>query len=408
MKRSFLFRLVAHVDTVRTAGVVAAGTGLIAATYGLVRLAYGLFLPDVQAELSFDAAVAGWISSGASVVYCVGAVVGFFSAWSHPRLLVGAAALTASVGAVGMASSVQAGTFAIFSILGSAGAGLASAALVTIVGRNVSASGNSRSQAMVNAGTGPGLVAAGILALLLLPDWRLAWALVAVFTVGVAGAVLILDRAPKGHPQGPQRGVPPRSWFVTHRLIIVAAFLMGSGSAAVWNYGRTLLGDAGMNERVSISAWIALGVGGTAVIGSARLMSRLSPRVAWTVTTIVVAAASTALAMFPSSMGAALVACAAFGWGYTAGTNALIAWTIRIDADRAASGTSLLFVVLVLGQAVGASAVGSLVTGAGFTVAFLAAAVITFAAAVVPILSSARRVSRPLPERGRTERVPTR
>lgn len=45
-------------------GLVAAGTALIAVTYGLVRLAYGLYLPETQADLGFDAGVAGLISSG--------------------------------------------------------------------------------------------------------------------------------------------------------------------------------------------------------------------------------------------------------------------------------------------------------------------------------------------------------
>lgn len=198
----------------------------MAATYGLVRLAYGLFLPDVQAELAFGAATAGLISSGASVVYCIGAAIGFLLAARHPRRLVMAAALSASAGAAGMAASHHLAPFAAFAIVGSAGAGLASPGLVAIVRRNVTDRANDRSQAIVNAGTGPGLVAAGLLALLLLPDWRLAWSGVAAFTLAVAVAVLVLDRGRQGDAHaGP--GVPPGSWFRAHRHIIGAAFLMG-------------------------------------------------------------------------------------------------------------------------------------------------------------------------------------
>src|SRR3978361_719767 len=86
----------------REVGLVAAGTALIAGTYGLVRLAYGLFLSDIQVSLGLTSAQAGWVSSGASVVYCIGALVGLM-ADRRPRLLVLAAVGTAALGAAGMA-----------------------------------------------------------------------------------------------------------------------------------------------------------------------------------------------------------------------------------------------------------------------------------------------------------------
>ena len=238
VKRSF------SVGVVRSWALVAAGSGLIAATYGLVRLAYGLFLPDVQAELGFAASAAGLISSGASVMYCLGAIVGFFIASRRPRSLVIAAAFCASLGAAGMAASPSTAAFAIFAIVSSAGAGLASPGLVSIVQRNVPAGANAdRSQAIVNAGT--------VLARCrrhprahLLPNWRLAWFIVAAYTVAIGLAVLGLDRQQSRKVAETDSGgppIPPRSWFRDHRHIILAAILLGVGSAAIWNYGRTHL-----------------------------------------------------------------------------------------------------------------------------------------------------------------------
>jgi len=77
----------------------------------------------------------------------------------------------------------------------------------------------------------------------------------------------------------------------------------------------------------------------------------------------------------------AFAACAAFGWAYTAATGALIAWTAEIDAERAASGTALLFMLLVLGQAVGAVGLGALVDTAGYGTAFVLAALAALLAA---------------------------
>lgn len=360
-----------------------AGTSLIAVTYGLVRLAYGLFLPDVQSDLGLSTAAAGYVSSGASLSYCAAAVIGFVAAGRRPRALVLGAGLCAALGSVGMASAQHPATFAVAAVVGSAGAGLASPAMVRVVAGNSGPASRERDQASVNAGTGPGLVAAGVLALALLPDWRLAWYLAAATAVATTSAVLALDRD-RGTAQ--TRPMPPtRSWFVSHRVLLVATMAVGAGSGAVWNYGRTLLVEAGAQERSSILAWVALGLGGMAVIGTARALDRLGPAAAWGVATSVAATATGALGLGASHVVLSLAACAAFGWGFVAATGALIAWTSRIDPARAPAGTSLLFVVLVLGQAIGAPVVGSLASGTSYAAAFLAAAVVMLAAGLLPL-----------------------
>lgn len=387
MKRPFL--LERHSAVLLTA----AGTGLIAATYGLIRLAFGLFLPDVQAELSMKVATAGVISGGASVVYCAGAFLGFLAAARHARALVVAAALTAALGAAGMAAAPNAGSFAVFAIASSAGAGLASPALVAVLQRNPSTQQRPRTQAMVNAGTGPGLMAAGLLALLLLPNWRLAWAIAAVCTVAIAGLVLVADQH-DSRTAPARRSLPPASWFAAHRNVLAAALLMGCGSAAVWNFGRTFLVESGAGEAVSVTAWIALGAGGTVVIVTARSLERLGPRAAWVLTVGIIVGSSAALAAAPGSAPLALAACFAFGWGYTAATGALIAWTAQIDRPRAPAGTALLFITLILGQALGAGAVGALIASVSYPVAFLGAALASAAALAPALISRNRRIAK--------------
>lgn len=363
--------------------LVAAGTSLIAVTYGLVRLAYGLFLPDVQADLGLGTTAAGYVSSSASLSYCTAAVIGFVAAGRQPRWLVLGAGLSAAAGAAGMASAQHPTIFAVAAVVGSAGAGMASPAMVRVVAGNSRLAVRERDQASVNSGTGPGLVAAGVLALVLLPDWRLAWFLAALIAVAATSAVLVLDR---DRATADDRADPPTwSWLASHRDLIVATLLMGAGSSAVWNYGRTLLVDAGAGERASVLAWVALGLGGMAVIGTTRQLDRLGPAAAWGVTTSVAAAATGVLGLGASHGVVALVACAVFGWSFVAATGALIAGTSRIDPRRAPAGTSLLFVVLVLGQAAGAPVLGGLVSGPGFGTAFVVSAVVMIAGGVVPL-----------------------
>ncbi|MCR4514635.1 MFS transporter [Aeromicrobium sp. 50.2.37] len=354
--------------------LVPSGLGLVAATYGLVRLASGLYLPDVQADLGLGVATAGLVSSGASVVYCLGALAGLLLAARHARALVVAAAATAGGGAVGMALAPDVPTFALLAVLASAGAGLTSPAMVALLQQDPSTRARPAAQAAVNSGTGPGLVAAGALALLLLPDWRAAWAWSGLFTVLVAGVVLASARTVDRTSQGPASGVMPATWWVAHTRVVAAALLLGAGSAAVWSYGRAMLVDAGTGRTASVVAWVAVGVGGTLVVVSSRRMERIGPQASWVLTAGVVALATAALAVLPAVTPVALAACAAFGWGFVAASGALIVWTIEIDEARGASGTALLFVVLVLGQAVGSTVVGALVPVAGYAAAFLAAA----------------------------------
>ncbi len=387
MKRSLSF------GPSRPTALVAAGTALIALTYGLVRLAYGLFLPEVQADLGLGTSAAGYVSAGASTSYCAAAVLGFVTAGRRPRLLVLGAGLSAGVGSAAMASAQHPAVFSIAAILGSAGAGLASPAMAQLVRGSSAPPVRERDQARVNAGTGPGLVAAGLLALALLPNWRLAWGLVAALAVGVTAAVLWLDG--ERAARGAGLGVPTRSWWVALGDLVAGALGMGAGSAAVWNFGRTVLVGAGASERTSVLAWVALGLGGTAVIGTARLLDGVGPVAAWGVGTSVAGGATAVLALAPSRSGWALLACVAFGWGFTAATGALIAATSRIDPEQAPAGTSLLFVVLVLGQALGAPLVGSLASTAGFAPAFVTAAVAMLAAALLPPLRTGWRSASP-------------
>lgn len=371
MKRSFS----------KGTGLAAAGTALVAVTYGLVRLAYGLVLPDVQADLGLGAALAGWISAGASTMYCVGAVIGFLAATRHPRSLVVLAASTAAVGAAGMAWSHDATTFGVAAVLSSTGAGAASPALVRLVARNTAPDRVPRAQSVVNAGTGPGLVAAGLLALAVLPEWRTAWFVAAACSVLAGAAVLLTDH--RGHDDTAERAERPErptgSWFVAHRRLLLAALLLGAGSAAVWNYGRSVLVDAGVDREASITAWIALGLGGAAVVVTSRWTGGMRPARLWGISVTAVVVGSLALAAVPGTVPVALVACLVFGWGYTAATGALIAWTTEIDPDRASAGTSMLFVTLVLGQALGAAAAGAVIGVAGAVTAFALAALVGLA-----------------------------
>jgi predicted MFS family arabinose efflux permease len=376
--------------------LVPSGLALVAATYGLVRLAYGLYLPDVRDDLGLGVAGAGLVSSGASVVYCLGAVVALVQADRRPRTLLVAVGVTGGGGALAMAWAPDVATFAASTVVASAAAGMVSPTLVVVLRRHPGTAERPAAQAVVNSGTGPGLVAAAVLALLLLPGWRDAWAWSGAATLVVALAVLVAARGLGPDPSpvaGRALGLPAR-WWSSHAAVLAGSLLLGAASAAVWSYGRSLLVDAGTGATASVVAWMVVGVGGAAAATTARWVDRVGPRRAWVVTVGVVAVSTALLATAAGALPIALVACAAFGWGFVAATGALIAWTVAIDPDRSARGTAVLFVVLVAGQAVGSAAVGWLEGPLGQPGAFVLAAAAALLAALVPWADS-RRSLRP-------------
>lgn len=397
MKRPLLF------SSTRHAALVVAATGLVAGCYGLVRLAYGLFLPDVQASIGLGATAAGRISSGASLAYCLGALAGS-TARTRVRLLVLVALVTATTGCAGMAASRDPALFAVSAVLASVAAGAASPALVEIVARNLDATAAPRAQAVVNSGTGPGLVAAGLLALVVLPDWRTGVAIGGAATAIAALAVLLLDRAPDVRRDGGHSVAGGRRWVPALSVPALGSLLLGAASAVVWTFGRTQLQQAGAGTTSSTWAWIALGLGGALTVATAGVASRVDPARAWLGCVLVVAAATAALGPGAGRTGVAVAACLAFGWGFVAATSTLIVWTGVVAPERVAAGTSLLFVTLVLGQALGSSVAGEVASRAGLTTAFVVMAAVGVAAASlgcrpVALSPAARRPPRaPAPE----------
>ena len=377
----------------RELGLVVAGTSLIAGTYGLVRLAYGLYLSDIQASLHLSSAAVGYISSGASVAYSVGALVGLLVE-RQPRLLVLGALLTGSVGSAGMALAPSAAAFVPTAIVASAGAGLASPGMVGIVSRSLEARRQGHAQAAVNSGTGPGLVAAGALALVLLPQWRAGFVVGAVFTALAGIAVLLLDKARSTPPAKDPKGSSGRpGWRLVSdvRTPAAGALLLGVASAAVWTYGRAQIVEQGVGGTWSTIGWMTVGLGGTATVLTAGRLDTWRPGAAWFSTCVGVAVSIATLALAAETLALALVACLVFGWAFVAATTALIAWVSTLVPERAAAGTSVVFITLTMGQALGSALAGNLAESGGLSLAFLVAAAIAALGAACGARGSRRR-----------------
>lgn len=336
--------------------LIASGVALIAATYGLARFGYGLFMPRFAEAFEMGPVLSGAIQAGSFLSYCVTALLAARLA-GQPRLVLLLAGATAALGAAGVAAAPNAGVLAAAVVLAGAGAGFATPGLVTVIESNVEARRQENAQTIVNSGTGAGLVAAGLLLILVAGQWRLGWAAIAAVVVLATAATLRSDRKKK--PAAPVPG-PGRKELALLGRPLAAAGLAGAASAAVWTFGRTVLATGTEAELYSIGAWMVLGAFGMLGAGAGSIVQNWSLRTAWTVTTALMSGATLLLAAAPGVPAVGYGAAALFGASYIAMSGVLIVWAVRILPGNGSAGTVALFIALAVGQAAGSLGLGAL------------------------------------------------
>jgi predicted MFS family arabinose efflux permease len=359
----------------RPGSLVAAGTAVIAVTYGLIRFGYGLYLPTFTAEYGLSTGVAGGIAAGSFAGYCASALLAqWLIRLGRPREALWTACALATVGALVTAAAWSVLSLAVGVVVAGSAAGAASPALVVAVAATVRGPRADRSQAVVNSGTGVGVVAGGLLAAALAGQWRLLWVGFALAAVSVTwwadrrtawSAPLAAARA---------AGSPLRQDIAPLRPALLAALLAGAGSAAVWTFGRDLLTTAGAPAATTALLWSVLGGAGIVGALSGDLVRRLGPHATWAATAVVLASATTVLVVLPDRVLPAAVALAGFGASYVVLSGVLISYATGVTPQREAESTAALFVALTAGQALGAAALGAIASATSLTASFLGAA----------------------------------
>jgi predicted MFS family arabinose efflux permease len=368
----------------RSVAVALTGTLLIASTYGMARFGVGLFAPRLVSERPALAPVVGWAAAAQFVSYSLAAAVAARVSDRRPRAAVLAAGTAAAVGCVGVATTASPGWFVVLVFVGGTGAGLASPALVRLVDAVTPPHAAATAQSLVNTGTAVGVVVAGALALAV-PSTAGAWWTMAVVNALAAGGVLLLARGGAlGDPTATGSGTS-YDWRPLATPAAAAA-VVGAGSALLWSYGPLVATGAGPVDDGSVGfLWIALGLGGLLGPLTGRLVERrgLGGAWAWSVGAVAVASLALAGAVGVGRPWPAYAAMACFGAGYMCLSGVLILWAREMWPGAAGRGTSVLFVALAVGQAVGAIAFDVWLDVAGAVTACLTAALLCLAGAAL-------------------------
>lgn len=358
--------------------MVAAGTALIGTCYGFARFAYGLFAPELSDEFEIGSAISGLIGAGSYVGYCIAIVVSLvLTERRGARPVAIAAGVVATLGTAVVALAPSAWVLAAGVLVAGSSTGLASPPLADAVSRWVREPVQDRAQTVVNAGTGIGVLVSGPVALLLLEQWRLAWGLFSVLAAAVTvwvAATVPSSRTPRNgrRPDEESRG----PWLVAgSAILLLGSGLMGLTSVAVWTFGRDLVATVGgVGSAVSTSMWTVLGAAGIVGAFGGDLVGRVGLARSWTAALAVMAAATAALALMPGTPLVIFASAAVFGASYIILTALVLLWGTRLYPERAAVGVGIGFLMIAVGQALGAPLVGLLTDATSATVAFLGCA----------------------------------
>ena len=364
-------------------GLVMSGVALIATCYGLARFAYGLFGPAFADEFALSAGLAGLIGGGSYVGYClaIGLSTVLTARWG-PRPVAVLAGVVATIGITVVAVAPAPAVLAVGVLVAGCSTGIASPPLAAAVAEWVRAGVQDTAQTVVNAGTGVGVLVSGPVALLLLDQWRLAWGLFAV--VAAAVTVWVAAVVPGGRTGNRDRSTGETGlWAPGAPALVLAAFVMGLASIAVWTFGQDLVSTSTPAGWVAPLVWTVIGAAGIAGAFAGPVVGRLGVRLSWTVLMVLMAAGTAGLAAGAGAPAAALAAGAVFGASYIALTGVLLVWATRTYAGRPALGVGLAFLLIAVGQAVGAPLVGSGADRFSLPAVFVACAVIALTGALV-------------------------
>ncbi|PIA68864.1 MFS transporter [Pseudomonas sediminis] len=342
----------------------ATGFGLIAICYGFARFAFGLFLPQIEADLVLPDAVGGLIAGGSFLGYCLAIILAAqLTERIGARAVAVCAALVAALGMLGIALAPTAAWLAAAVLLAGMSTGLASPPMAAAVAAVIEPRRQDATNTLINAGTSAGVILCGPVALLLGAEWRLAYTVFAcsAFALALFACICVPDTA---RSQGPVTKAGPLFSHTLKRLV-VASLLMGAASTALWSFGSQIVaqrlswGSAG-----SGLLWVVIGAAGIAGAGAGSLIARLGVDWANRLCLGALAAAITLVGM-GSAPALTLLGGALFGAAYITLSGIYLVWGVAALPERPATGLTVAFLSIAIGQTLGAPVFGLLMSRLG-------------------------------------------
>ncbi|GAB5350049.1 MFS transporter [Alteriqipengyuania sp. 357] len=359
----------------------ATGFGLIALCYGFARFAFGLFLPQIDAELQLGPSLSGVISGGSFAGYCFAIIAAAaLTERFGARALAVAAAGVAAIGMAGIALAPSPALLAAAVIVAGSSTGLASPPMAAAVAAAVRADRQDSTNTIINAGTSAGVALSGPIALVVSGQWRTTFAVFAAMAVVLAiCAALALPPSRGSHSPA---GLPQ----ITRPLgrLIAATFLAGMASTAIWSFGGQLVSRSlGWGPEGTAILWTCIGAGGIAGAWAGTLVSRFGLRRVHLLFCSILAATIGVVGTGVANAVGILAGGVLFGAAYLMLTGVYLVWGVRALPDRPATGLTIGFLTLAIGQTAGAPVFGLMMGGSGVPAAIIAFGALALLAGII-------------------------
>ncbi len=373
--------------------LVAPGLGMIAVTYGLARFAYGLFLPEMREAFDLPESVLGLIGAGSYAGYCVTILIALmFTSRTGPRFMVVAAGAVAVVGMASVAGAPAAWVLALGILVAGSSSGLTSPPMGEAVIGSIREELQDRANTLINSGTSIGVALSGPAALLVAEQWRLAWAAFAlVGGVVLAWNAVVMPREPVSDSRS-EEATPADVPRLSVRYLIgpgavplfVAATGVGFASAAYWTFSRDLVVRAGdLSVSGSTLFWTVIGVSGLVGGLAGDLVRRFGLATAFRASLLCMAAATGLLAAAPGALLSAYLSAGLFGSTYIMLTGIILVWSVSIFHERPSAGLGAAFLLIAVGQVLGAPVAGAVAGAVGLMAMFWIFAGVTILTALI-------------------------
>ncbi|TYC52974.1 YbfB/YjiJ family MFS transporter [Rhodobacterales bacterium] len=359
----------------------AIGFGMVALCYGFARFAFGLFLPQIDGELNLGPSLSGVISGGSFAGYCIAIIAAAtLTERFGARVVAMAAAILAAIGMAGIALAPTPAFLAVAVLLAGSSTGLASPPMAAAVAAAVRVDRQDATNTIINAGTSAGVALSGPIAIAMAGQWRASFAVFSGMAIILAvGAALTLPSSRDTRPQG---GLPAMTGPI--KRLIVATFLAGMSSTAMWSFGGQLVSQSlGWGPGKTAILWSCIGAGGIAGAWAGGLVSRFGPRRVHVLFCSVLAVTIVAVGSGVTIAAVVLAGGVLFGSAYVMLTGVYLIWGVHALPDRPATGLTIGFLMLAIGQTVGAPIFGFLMEGFGMRTAIMIFAALALVSATI-------------------------
>lgn len=377
----------------RPAKLIWPGVLVVAAGYGLARYTYGLFVPDIRAELGLSTEVIGLIASGSYAGFLVAsALTAIVAARTGPRLPVVAGALSAAAGMLLISISTGPLLLATGVVLAGTSPGFAYAPFSDAVVRLISEEKQSRTYAIINAGTGFGVLFAGPVAIWAADSWRSAWLVFAALALVAAvwnGYILPSGAYSGTHEDGsPGIELPALSlrWLVGKKSLQLfsVALTIGVASSAYWTFAVDMVAAADSGHAGSGALfWTVVGASGIAGALAGDAVARFGLRRALLFVVLALTLSIVLLAVAPGTLPSVLASAILFGAAFIFAMGIIGVWSISVFYDRPSAGFGAAFFLVSLGQFVGPAAFALVASVSILETAFYMSAAIMGATALI-------------------------